>query len=208
MKCKLNSKFDIYLYSNGDDGIVPKLYFSGINGYESETAQVFIKFAKISNIIYDVGANTGYYSLLAGLFNSEQKKIIAFEPVPRIFNRLKKNININNTQITIEKMGVANFNGKAHLNIPDGALPSSSSLLDGFRPCNQKNKIDVIINIMFIIIYMKYISKFMLDKTNKKYYYDIIFLLKYISKYILYITLCLNIFLLCYIYYNGDEIYF
>src|SRR3990167_2353000 len=40
-------------------------------GYENETIDIYLKKCKIAAVIIDVGANIGYYSLLAALVNKE-----------------------------------------------------------------------------------------------------------------------------------------
>ena len=52
---------------------------------------------KDNSVFYDIGANVGAYSMVAGLIASKMKnsKIYSFEPVPQTFSTLLKNVNIN-----------------------------------------------------------------------------------------------------------------
>lgn len=64
------------------------------------------------NIFIDIGANFGIYSLrISKLFKT--LKVIAFEPVPITFNKLKINIKINNLEKKIKayNFGLSNTNG-------------------------------------------------------------------------------------------------
>lgn len=74
---------------------------SGVNGYwlgsyELEDQKIFIENLKKSDIVFDIGANAGFYSLLAAELVGQNGKVFAFEPLDENFNYLKKHIEINN----------------------------------------------------------------------------------------------------------------
>ena len=73
--------------------------------YEPEIAEKFVKYAKRSNVIYDIGAHIGYYTLLASKFTEPDGKIFAFEPLPGNLQQLKRHVEINNRSnvVLIEK---------------------------------------------------------------------------------------------------------
>ncbi len=62
--------------------------------WEHNSREIFSLIAKKSNIIFDVGAYTGIYTLISGKANS-RAKIYSFEPNPLLFEALKKNVKIN-----------------------------------------------------------------------------------------------------------------
>lgn len=73
---------------------------SSINGcwlgtYELDKQVLFSKYIKPGNIVYDVGANAGFYSLLSSLLVSETGKVYSFEPLPANIFYLKKHIELN-----------------------------------------------------------------------------------------------------------------
>ena len=73
---------------------------SSINGcwlgtYELDKQVLFSKYIKPGNIVYDVGANAGFYSLLSSLLVSETGKVYSFEPLPANISYLKKHIELN-----------------------------------------------------------------------------------------------------------------
>ncbi len=45
--------------------------------------------------VFDVGANVGYYSLLASLLTGEKGSVYSFEPLPENISYLKKHIELN-----------------------------------------------------------------------------------------------------------------
>ena len=131
-----NSK-KLYFKTDGNDHIASLLYWGGINAYESSTVHIFIKLLKYTNTVFDVGANTGLYALIAAV-DDPRRKVYAFEPVPRIFNYLKKNVEINKlNNLRTEPSAVTNYDGNIALYVPSDAIPSSASTLHGFRDASE-----------------------------------------------------------------------
>ncbi len=62
--------------------------------WEHNSREIFSLIAKQSNIIFDVGAYTGIYTLISGKVNG-RAKIYSFEPNPLIYEALKKNVKNN-----------------------------------------------------------------------------------------------------------------
>jgi FkbM family methyltransferase len=63
--------------------------------YEPKTRQVFQQISKPGMTVVDVGANIGYYTLLAAKCLGNNGRVYAFEPDPSFYNLLKKNIEAN-----------------------------------------------------------------------------------------------------------------
>src|SRR5262249_6851187 len=68
----------------------------------------------------DVGANTGFYSIMFAL-KSMTKRIIAFEPDPGNFARLTANIALNNFAERIEAVPVALGDDNGEVTLYEGA---------------------------------------------------------------------------------------
>jgi FkbM family methyltransferase len=62
---------------------------------ERDMLKAFLAFLRLGDIVYDVGANFGLYSIALGKRLGEQGQIIAFEPLSRNFERLQANIQLN-----------------------------------------------------------------------------------------------------------------
>jgi FkbM family methyltransferase len=81
------------IYAEGKSGIAKLL---GVKGtYEEETTKLFSEILKEGMTVLDLGANIGYYSLLAGKQIGEKGKVFAFEPWHESFSLLQKNIEVN-----------------------------------------------------------------------------------------------------------------
>jgi len=141
VNCKNGQK--LLLNSNGYDAVANHIYWKGIDsGYESETISVFIKLLRHSHIFFDIGANTGIYSLIAAL-NNNPITVHSFEPVPFIFQHLNENISLNKlTNVFTYAIALSNFDGQTELFVPKGILPTSASTLKGFmEPAQIKDVI-------------------------------------------------------------------
>lgn len=123
-------------YSAADgDAIGHALYWRGLDGWESATIYTFLALADNARQFLDVGANTGVYTLLACARN-RGLHAVAFEPVPRIFERLQNNLEANDfgPRCQARQVAVADRVGVTQLHVPDTAMPSSASLHEtGFR---------------------------------------------------------------------------
>lgn len=77
-----------------------------------EYTDIFIRLIKKMNVFYDIGANIGYYSLLAEMENPEIK-VIGFEPASGPLFYFKENIRINKFKnITIEDIALSEKTGE------------------------------------------------------------------------------------------------
>jgi FkbM family methyltransferase len=66
---------------------------------------------KVGNVFYDVGANVGFFSLLAARLIGPEGKVISFEPLPDNLLNLRENVKRNqfrNVQILPLALGAAN----------------------------------------------------------------------------------------------------
>jgi FkbM family methyltransferase len=64
--------------------------------FEPYTTELFKSAIKPGIVAVDIGAQFGYYSLLAAKFAGSEVQVFAFEPAPINFEILKKNIQLNN----------------------------------------------------------------------------------------------------------------
>lgn len=121
--------------SHTSDIIGRVIFWRGVEYFERDSVRVFCRLAKSARTVIDVGANTGVYSLLACAVNSEAK-VLAFEPVPRIYERLCRNVELNNftSRCKVTNAAVSDYAGSAKFHVPCDGLPCSASLhTDGFR---------------------------------------------------------------------------
>ncbi len=82
-------------------------------GYQNlEYTKIFVQLIKKTDVFYDVGANIGYYSLLAELENT-QVRVVGFEPATGPLFYFKENVRINNCQnIRVEPLALSHQQGE------------------------------------------------------------------------------------------------
>ena len=117
------------------DNIGRALYWKGLTSWEAETIPVFYQLAKNARTVLDIGANTGFYSLLACAANPAAE-VYSFEPVPKVFSCLVNNIAANGYQSRCQLVAaaVANIGGQVDFCELDGGVPTASSLeVTGYR---------------------------------------------------------------------------
>jgi len=75
------------------DAIQREVFFMG--RYEPQETALIEHFIKPGSVFVDVGANWGYFSLLAASRAGASGRVVAFEPDPRLVSILKRNIDLN-----------------------------------------------------------------------------------------------------------------
>jgi FkbM family methyltransferase len=86
------------------------------SSFEPLETEIVKKEIKNGNVVVDIGANIGYYTLIFANLVGKEGKVFAFEPSPDNFALLQKNIEINNYQnVKLEQIAVSNKSGKTKL---------------------------------------------------------------------------------------------
>lgn len=111
------------------------LFWGGLDSFEPATSRTLRFFFPRAATFVDVGANYGFYSLLAAHWNP-RLQVVAFEPVPQIFERLQHNIGLNQLQARVKAYGLAlsDASGVARLYVPQSQsldLEATATLAQG-----------------------------------------------------------------------------
>ena len=103
MKVKTTNDSFFRMYNYGYE-IENDIFWHGLNnGWEKKSMKLWMRLCTDANVIMDIGANTGIYALTAKTINPSAT-VFAFEPLHRIFMKLKKNNDLNHYNIKcIEK---------------------------------------------------------------------------------------------------------
>lgn len=122
----------------GTDLVASTAREDGWWGFETPLPAVFLKCAQQwPGLILDIGANTGFYSLL-GLAAHPDTHSIAFEPDPAVLTILRGNQSLNGFEdrLRIENLALSDSSGVMTLYVPHkghGLVESSSSLQKSFK---------------------------------------------------------------------------
>jgi FkbM family methyltransferase len=120
------------------DQVSTSVMKGGWKAYESPLPLLIAKAScKPKTIFLDIGANTGYYSLLSSF--SGASEVHAFEPVPFIAEIVEANIQLNKptrNPIILHRIAISDENKEAFIYMPDnrhGLIETSASLNRNFR---------------------------------------------------------------------------
>jgi len=114
------------MYVDADDRGLGQALLLGV--FEPFQTVLFTDSLRESATVVDVGANIGYYSLLAARRVGDRGRVFAMEPNPETYSMLLQNIKINDYRNVIPlQICVSNCRGKAQFHL-DRAIPGESAL--------------------------------------------------------------------------------
>jgi len=101
----------VKMYVDSNDTIIARNLISS-GRWEAYETELFCQSIKPHMTILDVGANLGYYSLVAAKILNGTGQVIAFEPVPRNYQLFLKSIQRNQFKnIILVREALSNING-------------------------------------------------------------------------------------------------
>lgn len=104
------------------------LYWAGFGkGWEGRELRLWTHLAKECQTIFDIGANTGIFSLAAGAVNSTAA-IHAFEPMPSVAEHLRANVALNPFDIAVNEAALSSSSGEMTFYLPDSDHAYSATL--------------------------------------------------------------------------------
>lgn len=122
-----------YMLSNNDDLVASHYFWYGKNGYEVASVREWVMRAKKANVVFDIGAHTGLFSLLAVRSNPSLVKVVAFEPTARASSRILENLIVNSLvgHVTVETRAISNSEGEVEfmIYVDDYQIGTGSSFL-------------------------------------------------------------------------------
>jgi len=113
------------MYVDAGQRIGDELLMDGV--FEKYETELFKKMAQDGKVVVDIGANIGYYTLIAAKLVGSKGTVYAFEPEPSNYKLLYKNIQANGyTNIIAVQKAVSKTNGKTKFYV-DAATTDVSS---------------------------------------------------------------------------------
>jgi FkbM family methyltransferase len=115
---------------------------TGENG-ERRVLEKFISLINKGDVIYDIGANTGVWSVILAKVVGNSGKIISFEPEKESIERLKENLKINNlNNVLIVEKALGDKNQKSKLFI--GETTGNFSLVNLYEKDVNYQDVEVV----------------------------------------------------------------
>lgn len=114
-----------YIYVNYWDSVEREC----ANGtYERKYVDFFCSRIEEGDVVLDVGAYIGYFSLLASKRVSAEGRVYSFEPIPRNYERLMRNVKVNQANnIRAYNLGLSDRDETSSFSVPR-EMPAESSL--------------------------------------------------------------------------------
>jgi FkbM family methyltransferase len=101
----------------------PRIYQNLVQLRRTVNAEkvVFLNLVRDGDVVFDVGANRGYYTILFSHLVGEGGEVHAFEPSPPTFEQLSRYVSKRKRfqNISLNMVAVGDTNGKAKLHTPD-----------------------------------------------------------------------------------------
>ncbi|MDB5319428.1 MAG: methyltransferase FkbM family protein [Phycisphaerales bacterium] len=95
--------------------------------YELDKQRIFNTLVKPGDVVFDVGANAGYYTLLGAVLAGPEGKVFAFEPLPRNASIVRRHVEMNKlSNVTVFEGAVCDRDGTAMFD--SGAIPEMAHL--------------------------------------------------------------------------------
>lgn len=138
--CDLSIQMDsviakIKLHLDREKYLQRSLFYFGEKGscYESDYTSIMLKVLKPADTFIDIGANIGYFSMLASSLVSESGRVISLEPEKENFNYLVRNIELNQFK-NITALNIAAGNIKKEVDLFIDPLNDGGHSLSGITP--------------------------------------------------------------------------
>jgi FkbM family methyltransferase len=158
------------LQCEGRDQVAGRIGLDGWKAFEPPMPELFYRLAQqLDGVLVDVGANTGFYSLV-GVAARKSLKVLAFEPDPKVLPILRDNLKINDVhrRVRVFPIALSDSRGQAHLYVPTqehGLVETSSSLESDFKSAHSE-VIDVPMSTVDDVIAAERIKKVAMIKVD------------------------------------------
>ncbi|MHC5673729.1 FkbM family methyltransferase [Nostoc sp.] len=146
-----------FLLNHTGRWIESSLFWHSISDYEPISLDIWQKACKYSNLIIDIGANSGLYSLIAKSVNPTSK-VYAFEPLKEFDTLIKQNIELNDYDIKVINNAVSDITGLADFYVPQdnqGNIYSSTLSIKHYLQHQQSKPIVYQVNVTTLDDFVK-----------------------------------------------------
>lgn len=101
-----------------------------LGSYEYEKQHLFRQLIMPGSVVFDIGANVGFYTLLASVLVGRQGRVVAFEPLPRNLSYLRKHLALNHIE-NVKVVGDAVADKAGTVTFDTGGNPSMGRINSG-----------------------------------------------------------------------------
>lgn len=101
-----------------------------LGSYEYGKQRLFASLVKAGSVVWDVGANAGFYTILAARLAGESGRVVAFEPLPENLQFLRRHVVLNHL-VNVDVLGLAVGERNGRATFKPGSNRSTGSLEAG-----------------------------------------------------------------------------
>ena len=113
------------------DRVENELFWRGWVGHEPEVMRWWARLDLEAHTVLDIGANTGSFAFIAKAL-SPHSTVHAFEPLARIADKTRKNVQISGLSVEVFQAALADETGELPIHDPGGENAYSASLDPNF----------------------------------------------------------------------------
>lgn len=129
-----------FLLRNHNSEIENDIFWKGLTqGWEKTSMKLWVELCKNANVIFDIGANTGIYTIAAKAQHQEAT-VYAFEPLQRVMDKLKNNVTLNGFTVECVTKALSDKTGKAIIYEQDSDLINAATLNEKTGTAGQLHK--------------------------------------------------------------------
>jgi FkbM family methyltransferase len=127
------------MLGRADDPVLDALYYR--RDWEVPETTLFASLVRDAEVVFDIGANTGVYSLMSTQL-SDTVAVIAAEPSPANAARLRANLTLNAiTRVTVVEAALGATEGTLELTVPaDGSISDTASAFGTFSRAHDERR--------------------------------------------------------------------
>ena len=115
------------------------IYFFGV--WEPHISRYIARHLHQGDIFIDIGANIGYYSLLAAGCVGKSGKVISIEASPTIFEYLRGNVGLNGfSNVSLHNVAIADHEGVLDLYLNESSPGQSTIMSDRVTPAHLREE--------------------------------------------------------------------
>ena len=97
--------------------------------FEPEVREEVVRIASRNVNVIDIGANIGYYTILASRLIGPEKRVFSFEPQASMVNKLRRNVELNKlSNIEVFPYALADTAGTTTFNLPPEGVEAFGSM--------------------------------------------------------------------------------
>ncbi len=115
---------------------------TSVEGYEPETKALLVSFLKPGMAFVDLGANEGFFSVIAARAVGPTGRVLAIEPQARLGTVIRRNLALNAAaHVTLAQVAISDVAGAADFNLAPDTNSGSSGLTRATRYANPTQSV-------------------------------------------------------------------